>query len=141
VSARDGIQQTLAQYALGMDESREDLLAGSLAEDIVMHFPGMPRTLTGRDEVLAFLGERRAARADGGEQGRHVITNLFIAHEGDDDVSTVAYFTLVRTGAEGAYASSGWYKDRLVRAGGRWVIAERTVHSDRGGPAKFSPFE
>jgi hypothetical protein len=141
LSARDGIQQALAQYALGVDESRDELLEDSFTDDVLMEFPGVRVTLVGREEVLHFLGERRAARAQAGEQGRHVITNLFIVSESAEDARTVAYFTLMRTGSQGAQTSTGWYKDRFVQTAGRWLIAERTVHSDRGAPAGFSPFD
>jgi hypothetical protein len=132
MSARDGIQQALALYALALDEGRLDLLEGYLTEDVRLHFPAADRTVTGRAQVLAFYASRQDAR--GLDQARHVITNLYVIEESASEARTVAYFTVVATAPDdGVQTSSGWYRDRLVQRDGRWCFAERTVYSDRGG--------
>jgi len=133
VSARDGIAQTLARYALGLDEGRDDLLADCLCDDVVLNFPALGQTVVGREDAIAYLQGRRATRSDVNEQARHVITNLYVVEEDEAQALVTSYYILVVTAAEGTRTSSGWYRDRLVRDGERWRFAERTILSDRGG--------
>jgi hypothetical protein len=136
VSARDGIQQALAVYALALDEGRLDLLADHLTEDVVLHFPAADRTVNGREQVLAFYASRVEAR--GGDQARHVITNLYVIEQDASSARTVAYFTVVATALDDSVrTSSGWYRDRLVQRDGRWRFAERIIYSDHGGRSVF----
>jgi SnoaL-like protein len=137
VSSRDGIWQVLAQYALAMDEGRDDLLAACLTDDIVLHFPALDKTANGREEALEFLAGRRRLRDEVDEQARHVITNLYVIDESEREAYVVSYFTVVATSVDGTKTSSGWYRDRLVNDGGTWRFRERTVLSDRGGRSAF----
>jgi hypothetical protein len=137
MSSRDGIWQALAQYALAMDEGRDDLLAACRTDDVVLHFPALGRSASGREEALAFLTGRRRLRDEVDEQARHVITNLYVLDESERDAHVVSYFTVIATSAEGTRTSSGWYRDRLVRDGATWRFRERTVQSDRGGRSPF----
>jgi hypothetical protein len=137
MSSRDGIWQALALYALAMDEGRDDLLAASLLDDVVLEFPLLGITVRGKERALEYLAGRRQLRKDVDEQARHVITNLYVLDESPGAAHVVSYFTVVATRADGTATSSGWYRDRLVEEGGTWRFSERTIVSDRGGRTPF----
>jgi 3-phenylpropionate/cinnamic acid dioxygenase small subunit len=139
MSTRDGIQQTLARYALGYDENDFDLLADCFAEDAVIFFPaGGGLTVRGRDAIRAKLKQQRDDRSERDEQARHVITNLCVLEESAQEARVVSFFVVVATGSTGVRVSSGWYHDRLADEDGLWRFKERTVYGDSKGLATIS---
>lgn len=75
---------------------------------------------------------------------QHMMANHVIKL-GDGTASSITYgrWQLVIKGAEGGdeWDGNGWYEDRLVKAGGTWLIKQRTCHILRwgGNPKVFNP--
>jgi 3-phenylpropionate/cinnamic acid dioxygenase small subunit len=89
--------------------------------------------LHGREAIGAFVGTARAARADRGEQPRHLVNNVRIVDRGEGVVHAVSYMTLVVTQADGSAAvdCAGTYTDRFEEIDGSWYIAARRIGFDR----------
>jgi ketosteroid isomerase-like protein len=142
MSARGAIENTLYQYSLGYDEADMDLQADCFTADAVI-LSGEDDRIEGREVIKTFFTERRADRTRRSEQSRHVVTNVYIRNETEDEAVVVSYLTLLTTPNEGGAArtekrvvdteasfASGWYRDRFVRDGDKWRIRERQVHLD-----------
>jgi 3-phenylpropionate/cinnamic acid dioxygenase small subunit len=65
------------------------------------------------------------------DKRRHVVSNAFFTEEGDETCAVVSNLTLFGT-ENGAprLICTALYRDRLVRQGGRWLIAERHIELD-----------
>jgi ketosteroid isomerase-like protein len=138
MSTRDGIEQTLARYALSYDEADFEMLADCFADDCVLFFPTRGVAVRGRPAIAAQLEQQRRDRTTRDEQARHIITNLCFLEESADEALVVSFLTLTVTNAEGSTTRSGWYRDRMVNQAGTWRLRERTVFTDAGGEAKVS---
>jgi len=129
VSVREEIENTCYRYARGFDEEDLDALTDCFTEDAEF-FSG--ELITGREEIRAFLTERRRMRAEAGERVRHVTSNIAIEQHGDDEARVHSYFTLVVTTPAGSGVGVvGTYTDRWVRQAGRWLIASRHIARDQ----------
>jgi hypothetical protein len=85
---------------------------------------GVGATLSG-EKLAAFADSFR----DPKRQIRHLVSGVLV--EGDADAATGrAYLVAFRAGADAKFLSSGRYRDRLERIGGRWLFAERRFSPD-----------
>jgi hypothetical protein len=129
---RTDIENTLHRYALGFDADDLDLLAGCFTPQAELSSRGS--VTSGRDAIREAMVQRRKARADRGEQPRHVTTNVIIEPSGEDAARVQSYFTLTVATASGfAIAAMGRYEDEFVRVDGSWQIRRRTTYSDAVG--------
>jgi len=125
---RDEIENLLYRYARGFDEQNLDMLADCFTEDAEMVSAALVR---GRSAIREALTASRQARADSGQQPRHITTNIVIEPRGDDEVGVHCLFSLAVTSSEGvALDVVGTYTDTVVRQDGRWLIARRHVQRD-----------
>jgi hypothetical protein len=88
-----------------------------------------PARFEGRDEIMGLMRDSMAAQKD---KRRHVTTNtIFLAKTGGE-VSLVSNLTLtaVENGAI-RLVTSGLYRDRVRKEGGRWILSERRIDLDK----------
>jgi hypothetical protein len=84
----------------------------------------------GRDEVLAGVNERRAAKLQGpGSHSKHFVTTMLVAFESDQvAVSRSNFLVLNETNARPPVIySAGEYRDRFVRSREGWKLARREI--------------
>ena len=138
-STREGVAQTLAKYALGVNESRPDLLEDCFTDGAVLGFPASGGIRDrGRDAIVTGLLARSADRRARNEQSRHVITNLYLEQQTETSATAISYYLVVETSPDSQRIRSGWYRDSFVNEVGTWRIEERNVHLDAGA-APVSP--
>ena len=126
------IHELLARSAYALDERDLAMLEACFAADasLVLDIAGGtgPVRFDGREKVLGLMRDSMAAQKD---KRRHVTTNTMVVAERGDEVSLVSNLTLtsVENGAI-RLVTSGLYRDRVRREGGRWVIVERRIDLD-----------
>lgn len=133
VADRLAILDLLHRYGHCYDEGDFDALERCFAEDATFAISGgiggMPAVMTGRAEIRERMEARRAATA--GAQRRHLITNVIMDADGEDTVRAASYLLLGSTEDGQLHLPvTGRYTDVLVRQGGGWAIAERTLAMD-----------
>ena len=120
------IRNVVARLAILADEGDLEEYVDFFTDDARWDMPG--GELQGRDNLLAGAIERRAAGTVGpGSNTRHVITTQAVAVDGDEAASDAYFQFWVNTAAEPSIALFGTYQDRLVRTGGGWKLAHRTI--------------
>ena len=127
--ARERIRDTLARYNWSGDAGRGEELAAAFAPDGVLELRGGV-TVRGRAEIRELIGGVAGApRADPGVRRlvRHVLTNTRFTAISAEQASVSSYFTVV---TEIGLDHAGRYRDTLVPAGDRWLIARRLVSTD-----------
>jgi hypothetical protein len=122
------------RYAALVDDGRADEVPDLFTEDGLWATPGLE--MRGRAELAEGFG-RRARRGE--RVSRHVCTNFHLSEVSDDEATGSVYLTLYRydraddaadPAPETRPALVGVYRDRFVRAGTRWLIAERRLQVD-----------
>jgi hypothetical protein len=136
--AREAIRELLARCAQAGDSLRAEEYAGCFAEDGVLQTGmaggGEGLDLRSRAAILAWqTGLREPGKGIGASAAvplrfaRHNLTTCKIELAGPDSASARTYwFVITNAGPDHA----GVYRDRLVREGGRWLIAERRVKTE-----------
>lgn len=120
------IHEMMAHYAWALDTADMELFLSLFAPD------GAWQTVSGergegregiRKRVSYFLDRPTHAGT------QHTITQIVLAGEGDRATSR-SYFSMLRwegrTGMRGV-TSLGWYEDKLVKLGGKWLFEERII--------------
>jgi hypothetical protein len=144
IIAREQVRDTIAAYNHSGDRFRLDELAACFTVDGVLESKG-DWAATGRAEIVKMLSGVRAAEsvpADGEPAPatgvaqpparrpsivRHFVANLRFDEVSPEQIRTSAYFAVL-TGA--GLDHWGRYRDVLVPAEGRWLIAHRIVRTD-----------
>jgi hypothetical protein len=123
---REQIQDLLVRYATGLDSRDWDLLASCFTEDGVADYGDLGGVNEGRGAIVSLC----SGVLSGLDASQHMITNMIISTDGDSG-RAVCYFQAqhVFRGTPGGdnYLVGGTYRDRLVRTGGEWRIAHRTL--------------
>jgi 3-phenylpropionate/cinnamic acid dioxygenase small subunit len=116
------IQQLLARYCFAHDERDLDMLTACFASNVSM------MGVEGRDNVVAAYG---AGYQQLSAKRRHVISNIFIAEDGDERAVVNSYITLYLIHEEQlSLHLTGVYRDTVVREDGAWKIQGRDVVLD-----------
>ncbi|GAB91295.1 nuclear transport factor 2 family protein [Gordonia rhizosphera] len=83
----------------------------------------------GRDAIVAQISEFKSRQSD---IRRHVITNITVTIVNSDAANVRSYVSVLATTPERTeVVTAGVYHDRVVRQGGRWLIAEKLLRLDR----------
>jgi hypothetical protein len=139
--AREECRDTLAQYNHAGDRFLLEEFAAAFCEDGVLEIRGS-EPITGRAAIIERFGgattaseARRAARARPAGATRrivrHNVTNIRFETLSHEEAVVSSYFTVfTEVGAD----HMGRYRDRLVPAGQRWLIAHRFVSTDWRAP-------
>jgi hypothetical protein len=137
LTAREACRDTLAQYTHAGDRYLLDEFAAAFCEDGVLQIRGST-PLQGRTAIMERFGGATAAtqaRQAGrtGDAGtprrvvRHNVTNVRFESVTPTEATVASYFTVF---TEIGLDHMGRYRDRLVPAGDRWLIAHRFVSTD-----------
>jgi hypothetical protein len=128
MSARPGIENTLARYCWAFHVDDVPFMGECFHADAQVTFPKGPRR--GREAVLAELDRiRDGFRRDATRPV--IVTNVFITREDDREAEAHTCFLVsVRDEAgEARPYRAGYYDDVFVLDRGVWTIARRTVLS------------
>src|SRR6516164_6920656 len=140
--AREHCRDTLAQYSHAGDRFQLDDFAGAFCEDGVLEIRGQ-QPLRGRAAIVERVGGATsaqqaqevaaAARAAGAVRRvvRHTVTNVRFEAVSESEATVASYFTVF---TEIGLDHMGRYRDRMVPAGDRWLIAHRFVSTDWRAP-------
>jgi len=127
IQAHQDLWQTIARYARGIDEQREDDLAAILTDDVVLQTrPWTQGPLVGK--ALALKALRNYRRAFQGP--RHFITNHQLAINDDGTASASATWLVVQSREEQSYCGWGSYEWEFRCEGGVWKISHMLVTLD-----------
>lgn len=130
---RNKINDTLGRYAYGYDENEIDAIEAAFTKNAVMTMKIADGDLIGpfegREAILKLMTDSLEQQTD---QRRHVCSNVWVADETDDSATVTSYLTLIAV-ADGELdvLSSGYYRDKFVKEGDNWVIADRFLQLDR----------
>jgi 3-phenylpropionate/cinnamic acid dioxygenase small subunit len=132
VEAKLEVLELLARSAYALDERDLPALEACFAPNAVMILEiaggAGPVRFEGRERILQLMRDSMAAQKD---KRRHVTTNtIFLAKHGGE-LSLVSNLTLTAV-EDGAIrlVTSGLYRDRVRKEGGRFVLAERRIDLD-----------
>jgi hypothetical protein len=127
LQAHHDLWQTIARYARGIDEQREEDLATIVTEDVVLETqPWTQGPLVGKALALkALRNYRRAFQCP-----RHFITNQQFAVNDDDTATGSATWLVVQAREEQSYCGWGSYAWSFRCEGGLWKISRMLVTLD-----------
>lgn len=130
------IHQLYGRQSHLIDEGHAAEWAATFTADGEFHSPSYPAPVTGTAALTAFAQAFFANAAAAGEVHRHVLTNIAVERIGDDELEVHAYLQIVATriGGDSRLVRLTTATDRVVREGGRWRIARRTVRRDDQAP-------
>jgi len=116
------ILRVLAEYCHSVDEGRFDDFEKLFTEDAVVTARLAGTTYRGPAEIRGFLEVQPPEM-----RGLHATVNPDIAVEGDAATVRADFFVLVPRANGAVVGAWGFYHDRLVRNGDRWLFQERQV--------------
>jgi ketosteroid isomerase-like protein len=121
----EAIRRLLADYCFGTDTGDTARWIGCFTDDIVWEGGAFGR-FEGREAARAY----HQGAGDASKNFRHINSNAAIDIDGEH--ATVRSYVQVydQSGATPAMVFSGFYDDRLVKQGGRWLIRARRLVSD-----------
>jgi 3-phenylpropionate/cinnamic acid dioxygenase small subunit len=127
IQARQDLWLTIARYARGIDEQREEELAAILTDDVVFQTrPWTQGPLVGKALALkALRNYRRAFQCP-----RHFITNHQLAINDDGTATGYATWLVVQSREEQSYCGWGSYEWEFHCEGGLWKISRMLVTLD-----------
>lgn len=137
---RDAIARVLIDYCDALDRMELERIAALFTPDAVVAYgPAEHLCTTGGGEAVAAALARlwRFTRTS------HHLSNIAIDFDGPDRADARSYVIAWHERPDGSTATLyGQYADRLVRSGGRWLIASRTQFmngSDEGFKVALHP--
>ena len=127
IQARQDLWQTIACYARGIDEQREEELTAILTDDVVLQTqPWTQNPLIGKALALKALRNYRRAF----QSPRHFITNHQFAITDEGTATGYANWLVVQSREEQSYCGWGSYEWEFRREGGLWKINHMLVTLD-----------
>lgn len=118
----NAISQLLYRYCSAHDNQDPEALGETFAKDISMPFGN------GRDEVVAFYANGYKTLT---KRRRHVLSNVFIVEDGDEEALVQSYVTLYLIENDKLEVHlTGVYRDRVVLEDGAWKIKAREAAMD-----------
>jgi len=124
LSDRIEIDDLLTRYANALDAKDWDLWQSCFTADAFIDYTAAGGVKGGVAEVRQWLAEVMASF----EMTQHLVTNRAVEINGDVATSRCALFNPMGMRDEGGmivFLDGGVYRDRLVRTGDGWRIAER----------------
>lgn len=116
------ISQVLYRYCYAHDSRDTELLATCFAKDVEL------LGQKGRDAVIeVYANGYRTLTA----QRRHLLSNLMLVEDGEDDAVVQSYITLYLIRDQKLELHlCGTYRDHMVREDGEWKIQSREAEMD-----------
>jgi 3-phenylpropionate/cinnamic acid dioxygenase small subunit len=127
MSARGEIENALYRYAWAYDLDELELMGECFAEDAEVEFSTGVKV--GREAVVGELERRRSKYRGGGTIPWHVISNVFIREETEQEATVASFYTFATRNPGGlpGFQSVGYYDDVFVNDGGVWRVGRRKV--------------
>ena len=124
------IEQLLYRYCFAVDSGAPEEVAALFSETAVLIpvYTG-EAPANGRAAILQWYVNHQKGTRAAVDHLRHVVTNPLIEVSGDQ-ATAQCYLTANAVSKASGKASwtSGTYRDKMVREGGRWLFAERRIH-------------
>lgn len=118
----NAIQQLLYRYCAAHDNQDPEALGETFSKDISMPFG------EGRDNVVAFYAAGYQSLT---KQRRHVLSNIFIVEDGEEEALVQSYVTLYLIDGDKLETHlTGVYRDTVVLEDGEWKIKAREAAMD-----------
>jgi len=127
-AVRIAIRETMATYAIALDDGDFESLANTFAEDGV--FEVRSGLFRGRGVIQRALAERRKQRIANKASGvfqRHNLTTSQISVSNTAAATSITYFLVV---TELGLDHSGRYFDSFIKVDDRWLISNRRSQID-----------
>ena len=133
MSAREGIVELLNRSAFALDQKDLPMLEACFHADadftLVIAGVDEPSVFSGREAIMGLMKGALDAQTD---VRKHVISNFWYESEADEEATIVSYLTLMATEhGETNLITTGVYRDRVVREGSGWLLADRHLTLDR----------
>jgi len=127
IQARQDIWQTIARYARGIDEQRDDDLAEIFTDDVVLQTqPWTQRPLEGKALALKAFRNYRVAF----QHPRRFITNQQLYVHDDGTATGYANWFVVQSREDQSYCGWGSYDWEFRYADGLWKISRMRITLD-----------
>lgn len=126
------IHQLYGRQSHLIDEGHAAEWAATFTDRGEFHSPSYPAPVVGTAALTEFARGFFSNASVAGEAHRHVLTNIAVDRLGDDELEVRAYLQIVATriGGDSRLVRFTTVTDRVVREGGQWRIARRTVRRD-----------
>jgi ketosteroid isomerase-like protein len=138
---RQAIADVLVEYCFALDRMDLKRLAALFTDDCIVEYGPEPAL---RSQGAAALQES-LQRMWRWQRSSHHLSNVLVEFTGPDTARAGSYVFAWHERADGTTATIfGQYKDRFVRLGNHWRIAERRMEmngSDAGFNVSIFPFE
>ena len=124
IADRIEIDDLLTRYATALDAKDWDLWSSCFTADAAIDYSGAGGIKGSLPEVRRWLAEVMASFP----MTQHLVTNRVVDVDGDTATCRSALFNPMGMRDEGGmivFFDGGYYRDRLVRTGEGWRIAER----------------
>ena len=126
------IRNTLYRLAWGGDQRDLQCLRDGYTADarwVRQVTEDQVETVDGLEAILARSQEVWSKNP--GAKNRHVISNVFIQRETEDEAEVTSYKTMIRNvDGKAVIASTGWYRDLMVKQAGAWKVKDRYITQD-----------
>lgn len=131
------IHQLYARQSHLIDEGAAAEWAATFAVDGEFHSPSYPAPVVGSVALTEFARRFADGASAAGEVHRHVLTNLAVAPLDEGALEVRAYLQIVatRSGGDSRLVRFVTLTDRVIREGGQWRIARRTIRRDDAAPS------
>ncbi|RPK88498.1 MULTISPECIES: nuclear transport factor 2 family protein [Streptomyces] len=136
--AERACERLVVEFVRTLDLGEPGDVAELFTPDGVWVWAEGDRRIEGRDALRAYFGARPADRLS-----RRLCTNILVTLTSASTATASTYFTTYRVdGHTGGMlpprlpVQVGHYEDRFRKVDGRWLLAERALFLDFGGPTE-----
>ena len=127
------VHNLFVRYTTSLDACDVESVVDCFTEDGWLDSPVLGR-FEGHAGIRDFALRTVKVRDERGGQFRHVVSNLRVETDGDRAAARCYLLDFLTVNGASQLLSPGEYVCDLVRAGGTWRFASRTVHMDQGFP-------
>lgn len=124
------VNALFTRYTTALDACEVDSVLACFTRDGWLESPVLGR-FEGEPGIREFVRRTVAVRDERGGRFRHVVSNLRVEVDGDRGRARCYLLDFLTVGGTTELLSPGEYDCELVRAGGAWRFAGRTVRMDR----------
>jgi|KBSSwiStaDraftv2_1062776.scaffolds.fasta_scaffold161587_2 hypothetical protein len=128
------VNTLFTRYATALDACDVEAVVDCFTADGWLESPVLGR-FEGHAGIRAFALRTVKVRDERGGQFRHVVSNLRVETDADRGIARCYLLDFLTVGGRSELLSPGEYVCELVRSGGAWRFASRTVHMDQ----RFTP--
>lgn len=132
MTARAEIENLLNRYSLAYDKPDMAVMAATFSDDAVMSLRigggDIIGPFDGKEAIMKLMTDSLASQSD---QRRHLVTNLVIEKETDDEATVTSYLTLISVAdGKASLLSTAVYEDEVRKDDGEWRFTKRHIELD-----------